>query len=359
MRLNEGMIGLRVVAAALFSLLVGMSAYAQTGFVAANLRAGESVNGFPNWAERVLHEWINRARVDPKADLAKCGAGCLEAACYAPMPPIGWSEALNHSARYHAAEMLNQRYFGHDSKCTIVRGIDKLYPAGCDGSASCGCIGGAIGCWSAGCTPWAERVMLFSAAPAGEIIASPGDPNQAFYLWLYEAAASNACGYSAANGHRYLILTQQSSVGLGVVDGYAVGDFGSGDAPYRIPSGSHYPRQAQSVDLWANWYDAKAPKSAAAVVDGVCVTMNLKRGTSTNGAWTATTNKVGSGCHRYYFSFVDSTGAVVTYPATGSLGIGSGASCPDWDSTRLNSSCSAVTPRPPPTVPGRRRSARH
>ncbi|MGZ4810098.1 MAG: hypothetical protein ACXV7D_12300, partial [Thermoanaerobaculia bacterium] len=69
---------------------------------------------------------------------------------------------------------------------------------------------------------------------------------------------------------------------------------------------------------------------------------------------------VASGCHRYYFSFTDSTGAVVTYPTTGSLGIGSGASCPDWESSRLNSSCSATQPPPPPPAgSGRRRAARH
>ena len=44
---------------------------------------GEPVGGFPNWEERVLHEWTNRARVDPQADLAACPAGnCEEKACY-------------------------------------------------------------------------------------------------------------------------------------------------------------------------------------------------------------------------------------------------------------------------------------
>jgi len=170
--------------------------------------------------------------------------------------------------------------------------------------------------------------------------------------------ASQAETFSSANGHRYLILTANGSVGLGV-SGYSVGDFGSGDPPYKIPSGSHYPRQAASVELWANWYDAKAPKSASVVVDGTCTTMSLKRGTPTNGAWSATANNVGSGCHRYYFSFVDANGATVTYPATGSLGIGSAASCADWDTSRINSTCNLpVTPPPPPSTPGRRHSAR-
>jgi hypothetical protein len=41
-----------------------------------------------------------------------------------------------------------------------------------------------------------------------------------------------------------------------------------------------------------------------------------------------------AGCHRYYFEFEDSQGASVTYPTTGSLAIGSGASCPDWHDSR-------------------------
>lgn len=348
------------LAVAVVSLVVAPFSVAQTTqWVPADLRAGEAINGFPNWEERVLHEWINRARVDPQVEMRKCGSSCVEAACYAPVTPLGWGEALNHAARYHAVEMRQQRYFDHDSKCTVVPNISQLYPAGCDGSASCGCVGGSMSCATGGCTPWSSRVGMFGAQPFGEIILSANDPDKVFYLWLYEGSMSPACGFSTFNAHRYIILSATGSVGLGVGD-YSVGDFGGGDPPYRIPSGSHYPRQAASVDLWANWYDTKAPKSASAVVDGVCLTMSLKRGSGTNGAWTTTANNVGSGCHRYYFSFVDANGVTVTYPATGSLAIGSGASCPDWDSSRLNSSCSAVTPPPPPpATPVHRRSVRH
>jgi len=37
---------------------------AERDVLAQQLRAGEAVAGFPNWAERVIQEWINRARVD-------------------------------------------------------------------------------------------------------------------------------------------------------------------------------------------------------------------------------------------------------------------------------------------------------
>jgi hypothetical protein len=346
------------LAVVVVSLAIAPIGVAQTQWVASDARAGEAVNGFPNWEERVLHEWINRARVDPGVEMQKCGSACLEAACYAPVAPLGWGEALNHSARYHAVEMMKQNYFDHDSKCTVASNIGQLYPAGCDGSASCGCVGGSVKCGPNGCTSWSSRVGMFGASPFGEVISSAKDPNISFYLWLYEGSLSASCGFTTFNAHRYIIFTAGGSVGLGVSD-YSVGDFGSGDAPYRIPSGSHYPKQAQSVELWANWYDSKAPKSATAVVDGNCLTMSLKRGSQTNGAWTATANNVATGCHRYYFSFVDSTGATVTYPATGSLAIGNGPSCADWDTSRINSTCGNPVTPPPSTKPSRRRSVRH
>ena len=329
-------------------VFTALAANAQT---AAQLRAGESINGFPTWSERVVLEWMNRARVDPQLEMANCGAACGDAACYTPQPPLYWSETLNHAARFHAAEMTQQGYFAHDSKCTIVPNINSLYPVGCDASTSCACVGGSEFCATGGCTAWSTRVSLFGSSPAGEIITSSGEPNGAFYLWLYEPAAPALCGFTPNNGHRWLILTSSGGVGVGINGNEAVGDFGSGGTPSKIASAAHYPQQAASVDIWANWYDNAAPRSANAIVDGHCVAMSLKRGTAKNGAWSASANNVGIGCHRYYISFIDSTGAEVTWPATGSLGIG----CADWDTSRTQASCSSTTP-PPAT---RRRSAHH
>lgn len=313
---------------------IAIGAYAQDPQTfAANLRNGESINGFPNWSERVMLEWMNRARVDPQKELAACGAACGDAACYKATMPLVWSEPLNHAARFHADEMSKQHFFSHNSNCAIVTNINALYPAGCDGAASCACTSGDP-------TAWTDRISLFGTGGTGEIIAGTDDPNRAFYLWLFEPSSSS-CAFGA-NGHRYLILNSQGSAGVGA-SGNAVGDFSVGPAPFKIPSAAHYPKQAATVTLWANWYDAAAPKSANAVVDGKCTAMTLQRGTPQNGAWSADANGVGSGCHRYYFSFVDSTGAEVTYPATGSLGIGD-SSCDDWNSTRLAGKCSTSAP---------------
>ncbi|HEX9163854.1 MAG TPA: CAP domain-containing protein [Thermoanaerobaculia bacterium] len=328
---------------------IALSAHAQDpASFATNLRAGESINGFPNWAERVVLEWTNRARVAPDVEMQACGPACGDASCYKPVAPLVWSESLNHSARFHSDEMAKQNYFSHDSKCAVVRNINAMYPAGCDGSANCACTSGAA-------TSWPERISLFGTGGSGEIIAGTADPNSAFYLWLYEHSSAGVCGFGSSNGHRYLLLTSTGAVGMGVT-GLAVGDFGGGGEPYKIPSAAHYPKQDAMVTLWANWYDAAAPKSASAVVDGKCTSLSLQRGTPQNGAWSATASGVGSGCHRYYFSFVDSAGAEVTYPVTGSLGIG-GAGCDDWNSSRVAAKC-ATSGQPAPSVPARRHAVK-
>jgi uncharacterized protein YkwD len=307
---------------------------------------GEPVNGFPNWAERVIHEWANRARVDPQVEMNACGAPCLEHACYAAaMPPLTWNEALNRAARYHSDEMVRQGYFAHNSACTVVSNISTLYPATCNGAASCACVGGTKSC-SPTCTDFGARVERFGGSPSGEIIVSTSDPDQSFYIWLFEPGDTTSCQFTSANGHRWLILKSTGAIGVGVA-GYSTGDFGSGSAPTKIPSGAHYPQQAASVQTWANWYDSAGPSLATVNVDGTCTAMTLRRGTPTNGAWSATVTGVGTGCHRYYFNFRDASGTSVSYPTTGSLAIGSGAGCPDWDSSRPPA-CAIGTTSPGP-----------
>ena len=285
---------------------------------------GEEKAGFPNWEERVLLEWTNRARVEPSTEMTKCGAPCAEGACYKPVGPVYYNEQLNHSARFHSDEQVKQGYFAHDSKCTVPATIKDTYPTTCDGSASCACSGSTP-------TSWSARVSLFGAGPSGEIIASPSDPESAFYLWLFEPATVSTCGYSGANGHRYNILTAGPDVGYGV-SGYSTGDFGGGGTASKVPSGSHYPRGGPSVDLWVNWFDSAAPSLAQVNVAGTCSALTRARGTDVNGAWTYKASGL-SGCTRYYFAFKDAGGATVTYPTSGSLGIGD-TSCAVWDSTR-------------------------
>jgi hypothetical protein len=290
------------------------------------LAVGEGHAGFPNWAERVLLEWTNRARVDPQLEMTKCGAACGEGACYKPIEPVGWGEKANHAARFHSAEMQMQSFFAHDSKCNLVTNISTLFPTSCDGNEACACQA------SGSPTAWNARISLFGVNAQAEIIASGSDPNGAFYQWLYENSSSTTCGYSSSNGHRNSILTQKGAVGYGM-QGPSVGDFGGTPETGKIPSGAHYPASG-SVEFWANWYDPTggAPKLALLNLNGTCTPMAKTRGlTDGNAAYMAKASV--SGCQRYYFIFQDASGAQVTYPTTGSLGAG-GGSCADWDTTR-------------------------
>jgi hypothetical protein len=303
---------------------------------------GEEVDGFPNWEERVMHEWTNRARCDPQVEMTACGTACGEADCYAPNPPLPWNEDLNHAARFHSDEMAAQDYFDHDSKCQVVSNIDALYPDSCMGAASCACTTGSP-------TAWSARVALFGGSATGEIIASYTDPDTAFYQWLFESYPYTGCAYDQGpptNGHRWNLLEGGPSIGFGHGSGQSVGDLGGGGTQAKIPSGSHYPRQAASVQAWANWYDSAGPQAALVNVDGTCIPMTLERGSETNGAYKADVPGVGSGCHRYYFLFKDSTGTAVLYPTTGSLGIGPKGSCADWDASRPEGStnCDYIPP---------------
>ena len=309
--------------------------------------SGEPVNGFPSWQERVLHEWINRARVDPQADLAGCPAGyCQENVngCYTPQNPAIWNQNAGRSSRFHAAEMGLRNFFGQDSNCTLVGNISALYPGTCSGVASCACVGGTSSC-NPSCTTSSARMTLFGASTSGwtgELLAAGyEDVDSAFYAWLWEPTANtSACTYTKPNGHRWILLSVAYGLGTGYASvpgseyvDYFVGGFGGPNGPIpKIPSGAHYPQQGSSIAFWANWYDTAAPLRAAVNVDGTCHAMTLGRGSPTNGAYTATVTGLGSGCHRYAFEFLDSNGVAVGFPSTGSYGIGTTA-CPDWDAS--------------------------
>lgn len=296
---------------------------------------GESVNGFPNWGERVMLEWTNRARVDPQLEMAKCGSKCGEGSCYTPAPPYVWNEHLNHAARFHSDEQNQQAYFAHDSACAVVANIDSLYPSTCNGAASCACTGGTKTCGS-GCTTWSDRVALFGIGPNAEVIAGVSEPDAAFYGLLFESFSGTQCGVTVGpptNGHRWQLLAGTGQVGFGSTAGPTVGDFAGGGTITPIPSVAHYPRQSAAVAVWANWYSASAPVEALVNVDGSCTPLTLARGTTTNGAYTTTLgSNVASGCHRYVVRFKSAAGTF-TYPTTGSLGIGPAGSCADWDAT--------------------------
>ncbi len=331
-----------------FALFAGVFSIESAAFA-----YGESdANGFPNWSERVLLEWTNRARSDPQTDLSGC-TSCGDKACYSAKPPYAYNPDFNRSARFHSAEASLQAYscLDHYSHCAVVSNIAAIYPATCAGGASCACTGGndsvcgATCPCTAGTNPF-TRIALFATGAMFEGIASYDDPDMAFYQWLDESYSGSSCTYDqgtgapgTTNGHRYQLIDGENggnaanSAGFGVVSGSVtvVDDGMMGGTTPKIPSGSHYPRQAATVDAWANWSDAAGPQSALVNIDGECTALHLERGVVTNGAYHVALTSVASGCHRYFFNFKDSAGTVVTFPETGSLGIGPEGTCADFD----------------------------
>ncbi|MBN1774043.1 MAG: hypothetical protein JXB32_22480 [Deltaproteobacteria bacterium] len=309
------------------------------------LALGEPRDGFPNWSERVIHQWTNRARCSPSADLAACAdcptaaLCCAEADCYDPVPPLVWSHNLARSSRFHSANLVRTgASLRHDSPCTLVPTIRADYvPGPCNGDESCACVGGVVACRPT-CTTWDERIELFGGTPAGENVAyGSADPNIIFYLWLRETDTNAACGFRHANGHRYSILSSANhAMGSGLHSTTYTQDFGPTGTPSGVVSGVHYPQTGTSLQLWASWYStAGAPLAAWVNVDGTCHAMTRRRGTGTNGAWRADVTLSAGDCHRYYFRFTGPDRTVYDYPTTGSFGI----NCTDWTSTRPAACC--------------------
>lgn len=299
---------------------------------------GEPQDGFPTWRERAILVWTNRARADPQADLAACPKSrCAERDCYkTAVSPLVFDYKLARSSRFHCANLrlTSNTCLQHPSPCTVVSNIGDIYtPGTCSGAPSCGCQGGHSSCGTQGTQP-GNRIALFGHTGTwGENVAydlSNFDPPKIFYLWLHEPETSSTCGFRESNGHRYNILSgKYTKLGPGNDKTHWGQDFGDGGQPDRLVAGVHYPETGSSIDFRANWY-AGAPKASNVNIDGTCTAMTVERGTPENGTYLATV-QLASGCHHYFFEYQDSLGTIVTYPTTGSFGVGCSA---DWESSR-------------------------
>jgi len=302
---------------------------------------GEPTDGFPDWAERVVHVWTNRARADPATELASCSA-CAEADCYGPRDPVVWDHNLGRAARFHSAN-LNLAGCGlqHDSPCTVVADIsDQYVPGPCDGAPSCACSGGSANCGSTG-TTWSTRIGYFGTGANAENIArGGGNPLSTFYMWLYESDSNPACGWRMANGHRANILGGARSMGVGRDGSTYTQDFGGGTVPTGVIAGVHYPQTGADIEFHANWFDAQGPLTARVSIEGTCHSMALERGVETNGAYLASVTGLDGSCVRYVFHFTDSTGTDVFHPSTGGYTINCAE---DWDPARP-APCGPCTP---------------
>ncbi len=307
------------------------------GSAGPGLAAGEPVNGFPSWYERMVHVLTNRARCDPATALVDCSpCGDADLGCYDPVPPLQWDANLNRAARFHATNLTDSGCgLQHFSPCALAADIGTTYPDLCDGSVSCACAS-PVTC--AG-TSWLERRALFGISggvPGENIAAFTSDPFTTFDMWLLEPMTTEICGFYCAgyddcNGHRHNILNPSfTRIGVGRNGYYVVQEFWSaGDLDQKIPAAAHYPEGGgPATEFRVNWYDSAPPNGAWVNVDGECFPMTLERGSGDNGTYLYTTET--GGCTRYVFEFRDAGDQLVVYPDTGSFGIG----CADWEASR-------------------------
>ncbi|MBN2242020.1 MAG: hypothetical protein JW793_04965 [Acidobacteria bacterium] len=276
-----------------------------------------------------------REGFEPSQDLAGC-PNCQDAHCYTTQPPLLWNDALARAARFHAANLTSAGCgISHDSPCALESSIGADYPDTCDGSVSCACVGGTADCCGAGNSTYSDRLGAFgftSGIRGENIAAGLLDPFSVFYLWLWESTDNSTCGFTMENGHRYNILSGNSThIGIGRHGSITVQEFWSGTSEsLKIPSGSHYPQSGSEIEFRANWYDGQPPGAAKVNINGAFHDMVLERGSAGNATYLLETD-AGESCTRYYFHFIDSTGGVATHPGRGSFGINCAY---DWTDSR-------------------------
>ncbi|MBN2358573.1 MAG: hypothetical protein JXR83_03910, partial [Deltaproteobacteria bacterium] len=322
---------------------------------------GEPNGTFPCWKERVIHVWSNRARSAPHDELLTCPPGRVaEIECWpdgTAVPPLAWSYNLSRSARFHSAHLLQAECFQHDSPCPLFGDISSRFDPGTEcptAEIPCSCSTGAASCNSpdaAANTYWATRVGYFGTSPRAENIAGGNsDPIASFRQWICEDTANSACGYhgNGDNGHRVSILNsafERLGVGYYTLPKFYrhiwTQDFGDGTVPTGIVSGVHYPQTGVDLEFRANWNFATAPQTKQVNIEGTCYPMTLERGESANNAtYLATVSLPSASCSRYVFHFIDSSGADVFYPSSGSLMVNCGAT--EYDSTSRPPDCTNV-----------------
>ncbi len=305
---------------------------------------GVPKDGFPSWQERVILVLTNRARSDPGAQSAEtCGGGC---ATYPATKPLYHNHKLALAARFHATSLKKAGAgLQHESVCRLVSNLADIYPNKCDGDPSCACEGGSASCSCSGgkpycscqggaCTSTWGRIGRFGVQGTGEnAAAGSSDPVKTFSQWVKSGGHWSNLNKSS---HGQLGAGHYGDGPKGCWRDFWVQVFSYGQATPRLPGGAHYPKQGSpgaGITFWANYHDqAGAPRAATVNIGGTCFPMKLERGAAQSGTYRYQHQLQGQGCHRYYFSFRTATGQRVTYPSSGSygVGIGSSAACADY-----------------------------
>jgi hypothetical protein len=324
---------------------------------------GEPSNGFPSALERLGLMAINRARSDPETVKGP------QSASYPARPPVIWSLALNQSARFHATTLeIGDVTLMHSSPCTLNTDVAT---SGCSGDPACACAM-AIPSTCAMCaqvaaenscgTAWNTRVGYFTAGTnigtngiTGEVAAAGySDPIATVNGWMDEAAGSD--------GHRMNLTDQgitSNTMGYGHATGtkecyspFDISDSGNikGATIPKMPTAAVTPTSgnAGTFTFYATWNDPSlgTPGSINVVLDGACTAMTLELGTDKLNATYKATATLAAGCHTYYVTATDASGAAVTYPTTGAFNIpvGTGSPCSgDYITTAPAATCSGGT----------------
>jgi len=261
--------------------------------------AGEPDGDYPSYEERAALYATNRARVDPAGD---------GWASFAAVPPLQWNVDLDRAARAHSLDMRDTPCFQHPS---------------CDGT-----------------DPFARIATYYTgpmSAAAENIAAGVADPFAVVESsWINEVGAA-----PGETGHRMNVFSSTLTlVGLGFAPGAMAGaprgttanywtqDFIGTPVTYALMAdGIHFPKSVASgggVTFGTTCYagGGAGPQAVYVVVDGMCTSLRVARGSASHGAYEVLAN-LPDGCHGYYFLAV--AGSASTYPGTGSLQVGVGA----------------------------------
>ncbi len=254
---------------------------------------GEPVGEFPSLTERQVLYLTNRARVEPDA--------FNPADPYDPTPPLRWDYLLTKAARFHAGHINEANCWcaDHSSCCALEEAGDDI-----------ACGGPTTGC---GAMSASDRVALWTPNYSGE--------NMAMGQMTPQAAID---GWINSPGHwQNINSSAHSLLGAGNEGTAWVQDFGrGGGSPPVIGDGIHLSNgQSTTFGITYHQPTSNGPQTALVIVNGECHDLTLTYGTAQSGAF-ETSKALGPGCHRYYFYFTDGNGNDLTYPSTGSLGVG-------------------------------------
>ena len=280
-------------------------AIAQAGY-------GDPVSGVPNYAERSMHVWTNRVRIDPShyATEYDCAFGAFRSSEQTSKRPLKWNDDLGLVARSHSEDMSTHDTLSHTSS---------------DG------------------TPFSARVgNVYDGFIIGENVAY-GYPSP--FSVVVE-------GWMCSDGHRSNIMdADYDELGTGAAGIYWTQDFGTRDVDPGLHAarlGIHEPENPMDTATFivAVYASDGEPARVDAVVNNAAYALDRELGNEdgTSGIFSATIDVVDA-CTHYWFEVERQDGRVDRYPEGGAYGFG------DCTWTDADARWTAMADLPELTVP--------